>query len=342
MKINFSVFIFAILTSNANVVYMPKSITLSTENLNNLGTWLPVNGARLDYFRQNPVMFYDHETWKKPIGHWENIRIENSKIIADPVFDDKDPEAQDVKRKWQNGDINGASLGVDPLELSDDPAILKPGQKRPTVTKYSVYEASITPLPNNPECLTLRRGALTLSSNKSDESINLFLPELKPINKMKKIALKLGLAEEATEDQIIVKIDGMLASEKNHLVLKKYVDDQASGLEAEAKEAYDSLKEKDPENALRVLKLSRKDETAAKAEPEEKPAEEKPAKVSDIIKQAMELARDKKKDDEPDKESFDYLQKNDPDKLVNLRRSDPAKFQKLVDEYAASKKTRKP
>ena len=68
---------------------MPKSLTLSTENLNNYGTWLPVSGAQLEDFKRNPVMFYDHQTYKKPIGHWENIRIENGKIIADPVFDEK-------------------------------------------------------------------------------------------------------------------------------------------------------------------------------------------------------------------------------------------------------------
>ncbi len=322
---------------------MPKSLTLSTENLNNYGTWLPVSGAQLEDFKRNPVMFYDHQTYKKPIGHWENIRIENGKIIADPVFDEKDPEAKDVKRKWENGDINGASMGVDVIELSEDPALLKPGQRRPTVTKYKVYEASVTPLPNNSECLTLRRGALQLSSNTGEEAVSMFLPEIKPIFKMKKIALKLGLAEEATEDQIIAKVDSLLATEKNHVVLKKFVDGQADGLDTDAKEAYDSLKDKDPENALRVLKLSRKQPTAevvAEAT-EQKPGEEKPAKVSDLIKETLELARGKKKDDEQDKESFDYLQKNDPQRLVNLRRDDPKKFQKLVDDYTASKREKK-
>lgn len=345
MKINFSVFIFAIQTTDKYHPLMPKRVVLSTEALNQYGTWLPASGARLKRFMSNPVMFYDHQTYKMPIGHWENIRIENNRIIADPVFDEGDPVAKDVKRKWENGDIKGASMGVDIITLSDSPEWIKPGQKRPTVIEYDPYEASMTPLPNNEECLTLRREGIMLSNGISDEIVGKILPELKPINKMKKIALKLGLAEEATEDQIIVKIDGMLANEKNNLVLKKFIDDQATGLDAEAKEAYDSLKDKDPENALRVLKLSRKAEKTAEDSPGAdaggKPAEEKPMKVSDIINQAMDLARGKKKDDEPDKESFDYLQKNDPGKLVNLRRTDPAKFQKLVDEYTASKKAHK-
>lgn len=322
---------------------MPKSIILSTENLNSYGTWLPVAGARLENFRKNPVMFYDHETYhKKPIGRWENIRVEGSRIIADPVFDEKDPEAQDVKRKWEEGFINGASMGVDIIELSEDPAMLKPGQKRPTVTKYEVYEASVTPLPNNVECLTLRKGSLQLSSNKADENVNLFLPEIKPSYKMEKIALKLGLAKEATEDQIVAKIESLLQIEKNALVLKKYVDDAAAGLETEAGEAYRDLIEKDPANALRVLRLGLK-QKPVEVEPEGKdPAGEKPLKVSEILKLAQsKAAADPKKEGEPDRESFDWMQRNDPERLMDLKRSDPVKFQKLVDEYTASRKQKK-
>lgn len=323
---------------------MAKSVTLSTEALNQYGTWLPVAGARLIRFKANPVMFYDHNINKMPIGHWESIRIENSKIIADPVFDEEDPIAKDVKRKWEKGDINGASMGVDILTLSEDPSMLKPGQMRPTVTGYDVYEASMTPLPNNDECLTLRIGGIMLSIGASDEVVNTLLPQIKPISKMKKIALKLGLAEEATEDQIITKVDGLLQTEKSHMVLKKFVDEQAAGLDSDAKEAYDSLKEKDPENAIRVLKLSRKQQAAEAVEDAEgDPAKgEKPAKVSDLIKQT--LSRLKTGDNAvatEDKESFDYLQKNDPNKLINLRRSDPAKFQKLVDDYEKAKKQKK-
>jgi len=311
---------------------MPKSIVLSTENLNHYGTWLPVSGARLENFRKNPVMFYDHNTYKMPIGHWENIRVENARIIADPVFDEKDEEAKQVKRKWENGDINGGSLGVDIITLSEDPLMLKHGQRRPTVTEYEVYEGSITPLPNNTDCLTLRRGGLQLSSNKSTEAIDMILPEIKPTHKMKKIALKLGLAEEATEDQIIAKVEGLLSTEKNHVVLKKFVDAQAADLDTEAKEAYDSLKEKDPENAIRVLKLGRKQPPA---ETTDTPEKEEKMTVSELLKQSLSRTKDNK--NEIDTESFDYLQKNDPAKLVNLRRTDPAKFQKLVDDHTARK-----
>lgn len=294
-------------------------------------------------FRSNPVMFYDHQIYKMPIGHWENIRIENGKIIADPVFDEGDPVAKDVKRKWENGDINAASMGVDVITLSESPEHLKPGQRRPTILEYDPYEASMTPLPNNEECLTLRLGGIMLSAGAGEDVVEKLLPKIKPVHKMKKIALKLGLAEEATEEQIAEKIDGLLSTEKNHLVLKKFVDNEADGLDAEAKEAYQDLIGKDPENAIRVLKLARKQASGADAgEQADGDPPEKPIKVSDALALSMRRAAGQGANaGEPDKESFDWLQKNDPEKLLNLKRSDPVRFQKLADDYYAEKKKKK-
>lgn len=312
---------------NAAKLFM-KPIILSTEDLNSYGTWLPIAGAVMDIFLKNPVMFYDHRTYNKPIGHWQDIIVGDGKIIATPVFDEGDPEALDVKRKYENGDIKGASFGIDILELSDEPAYLKPGQIRPTVKKYSVYEASLTPLPNNTNCLQLRKNQIQLSGNENRVVIDSILPPItiKPNKNMEKIALKLGLSKEAGEDQICQKIEELTQAKNRELVLSKFVKDQATGITPEAKEVFDGLIESDPENALKVLNLSK---TAPKSE-------ETKTKVSDILKATLSSTKKEGKAEE-DKETFDYLQKNDPDKLMNLKRSDPAKFQKLVDEYTAKK-----
>ncbi|MDY0102820.1 MAG: hypothetical protein RBS07_07750 [Lentimicrobium sp.] len=309
-----------------------QPITLSTEDLNSYGTWLPLSGANLEHFMKNPVMFYDHRTYDKPIGHWENIHMSNGKLVGTPVFDEGDPEAVNVKRKYENGDIKGASLGLDILELSDEPAYLKPGQTRPTVKKYSVFEASLTPLPNNTNCLQLRRGQMQLSGTDNRVAIDAILPPItikpNPIN-MEKIALKLGLGKEASEEQICQKIDEMAKAQGRELVLSKFVKEQSAAIAPEAKEVFDGLIDSDPENALKVLKLSRQTEKPAEG-PEEK------TKVSDMLKATLS-ATQKEQKQETDKETFDYLQKHDPQKLMSLKRSDPAKFQKLVDEYTSKK-----
>lgn len=307
-----------------------QPITLSTEDVNSYGTWLPLSGANLEAFMKNPVMFYDHRTYDKPIGHWENIHINNGRLVATPVFDEGDGEALDVKRKYENGDIKGASLGLDILELSEEPEYLKPGQTRPTVKTYSVFEASLTPLPGNQNCLQLRRGQFQLSGTENKVAIDAILPPIthkpNPI-KMEKIALKLGLGKEASEDEICQKIDEMAKAQSRELVLSKYVKQQSASIAPEAKEVFDSLIDSNPENALKVLTLSA---TSQKDEQQEK------TKVSDVLK-AMLSATQKEQKQEVDKETFDYLQKHDPQKLMSIKRSDPAKFQKLVDDHTSKK-----
>lgn len=311
-----------------------KSIILSTEDLNGYGTWLPIAGARLETFRKNPVMFYNHNTSQKPIGHWENIRIDNSRIVADPVFDEGDEEALEVKRKYENGDIRGASIGLDILELSEEPAYLKPGQTRSTVKLYEVYEASLTALPNNTNCLQLRKSGLQLSSSQSNEAVNVMLPEIKPTQiNMEKTALKLGLAKDASEEQVIAKIEELQLKEKHHATLSKFVDKQAESLQGEKKELYDSLSKTDPENALKVLSLGKEVTATVPGASAEKKT------INQVIDEKVTLKKDTTVAE--DKETFDYLQKNDPDKLMNLKRTDPAKYDQLAADYFAEKRKRK-
>lgn len=315
-----------------------KQIILSTEDLNGYGTWLPIAGARMETFRKNPVMFYDHNTYHKPIGHWENIRIENGKIIAEPVFDEGDEEALEVKRKYENGDIRGASLGVDILELSDDPAYLKQGQTRSTIKVYEVFEASLTPLPGNTNCLQLRKSGLQLSTSQSPEAVNVLLPEIKPIKtNMEKTALKLGLSKDASEDQVIAKIEELQLKEKHHATLSKFVDKQAESLQGDKKELYASLSKTDPENALKVLALGKDSSETADPAAGEKPGEKKT--INQMLDEKVTLS--KKSADVEDKETFDYLQKNDPEKLLNLKRTDPAKYDQLAAGYLATKRKKR-
>ncbi len=315
---------------------MNKSLVLSTESLNSYGFWLPISGAILELFRKNPVMFYDHNKWRKPIGHWENIRIEDAKLIADPNFDEKDPEAAEVKRKFDRGDIRGASIGFEILETSEEPAMLKQGQRRPTVTKYKVIEASITATPSNDDCLSLSRGSVTLT-NATDEQISLILPTIpiKTLKHMDKIAIDLGLAANASEDQILDKIQELKSTGKNYAVLKAYVSKDSEGIDEDAKKMFDRLIENDPENALSVLSLAKR-----VADPNKETSEpKKQLSVSEILEK-LQKGTNSNKSDELDKESFDYLQRNNPEKLMQLKRSDPAEFEKLQNAYLQNKKQR--
>ena len=132
----------------------PKSFVLHDESLNTYGFRMLTSGANLEEFKKNPVMLLNHSDYSLPIGRWENIRIEGTQILADPVFDLNDPQGREAERKVREGFLRAASIGAwPPEEKSTDPALMLPGQTQPTVTKWTVREASICTIGANHNAL---------------------------------------------------------------------------------------------------------------------------------------------------------------------------------------------
>ena len=86
MKLNFDL----LLIDNA----MPKTFVPHDETVNTYGFRMLTSGCDLTEFRKNPVMLLNHNDWSLPIGRWENIRIEGTQILADPVFNLSDKREQ--------------------------------------------------------------------------------------------------------------------------------------------------------------------------------------------------------------------------------------------------------
>ena len=128
----------------------PITFILHDDSVNTYKFRMLTAGANLDEFRRNPVMFLQHNDYDLPIGRWENIRIEGSQILADAVFDEQDDQAMKVKGKVDRGFIRMASIGAwAPEAKTEDPAMMLPGQTGPTVTKWTVREASIVAIGAN-------------------------------------------------------------------------------------------------------------------------------------------------------------------------------------------------
>lgn len=109
------------------------------------------SGIDLTRFKSNPMMLDFHQSGSGAvIGRWENIRIEDSLLKADAVFDEKDENAKRIKGKVEDGFIKGASLGLDGMnfefQLLND---------IPTAVKSEITEASIVPIPSNANALKL-------------------------------------------------------------------------------------------------------------------------------------------------------------------------------------------
>lgn len=166
-----------------------KRFILSDESLNSYGYWVLTSGGHLDRFKKNPVMLWMHfrdegcTYWgeSKPIGHWEDIKVEDGVISAVPVFDLADELSQLICKKVEEGTINATSIGLRLIATSSNKDVLKPGQTRETVTEWELLEASFVDIPANANAVRLyghAEGTLTLSLKNDDQLI----PQLPNIN----------------------------------------------------------------------------------------------------------------------------------------------------------------
>lgn len=197
-----------------------KTFVLSDENLNSYGFWLKTEGADLSQFKRNPIMLWMHNrSWRGtkdevlPIGHWENVRIEGSKILADAVFDEDDQFANSIKKKVEKGIIRMVSPGITIIELSRDAKHLKPGQTRETVVKWQMREASIVDIGSNDNALALYDddgNILNLSAGKGENiPVKLLNNENQNHIEMKKVTQLLGLADGAAEEVVLQAVNGL-------------------------------------------------------------------------------------------------------------------------------------
>lgn len=220
-----------------------KTFVLSDESVNTYGFRLLLSGADIEQFRRNPVMYLNHNDWGTPIGRWENIRFEDGKLMADPVFDLEDEEGKKIAGKVDRGFLRMASVGLRTIERSEEPELMLPGQKYPTVTKWQLREASIVGIGANHNAIRLYDENDRLLSD--DEILKLF-DKTKPVNfeqKMKKETLTLlSLADNANDEQLhdairlIVEENKQLKSDKKTLSdkLQKIEDDAKAAQKAEA------------------------------------------------------------------------------------------------------------
>jgi len=202
----------------------PVRVRLSDESINGNGFWVKTEGIDISLFTQNPIMLYNHVRWddkQLPPGKWIDIKVENGELTAEPYFDEKDPFAVSLKEKFEQGIINMVSIGGEIVETSEDPAQLKPGQRYGTITKMLLKEVSFVDVGSNRNCVRLydKMGTvINLEDGKEHAQLRLIEPKepetkIETVN-MKQIALKLGLVESASEQEILDKIGSVLGENK--------------------------------------------------------------------------------------------------------------------------------
>lgn len=189
------------------------TVVFSTEDVNSYGFWVLTHGINLTRFLKNPVITFNHNTYAMPVGKVKNIRVENNQLIGEVEFDEEDANGRELKRKYENGFMNGFSIGIQPLTYSEEAQYVKIGQKYQTVTSCELLEIAAATIPSNPNAVSLydRNGNVIELSNNSK-----FLPSLNYVN-MLKVCIKLGLKPDATEDDILKALE-ILDEQRNEAV----------------------------------------------------------------------------------------------------------------------------
>jgi HK97 family phage prohead protease len=332
---------------NGKQMAFKKTFILSDESINSYGFWVRTAGMKLERFKANAPLFYDHRTYEMPIGHVENIRVENGKLLGDVIIDGADQREKDFIRKVENGDLKGVSLGFDVIQWSEDPLFIKEGQTAPCLWESEPYEASLTPMPANGNALVLRKDGSVINLS-SEAVVTNIIPTLKNLDMEKKLlAVKLGLSESASETEISERLTKLMHDAANAEAMRKHIGELAAAeLDTPEKQAlFTELSKNSFENAMSFLKLNKKvvapvaDAEAEDAPPAAAPGKAivKDLKVSDLIEKGKaNLSKTAANGDA--KDCYDYLQKHNPAELSRIRTEDPEKYLELAKAYGTGKR----
>lgn len=311
-----------------------KRVVLSSGAVNRFKYRIIPEGVRHENYGKNPVLLGFHYEKTLPIGRVEDIMLEGGKLTGALVFDENDPVAAEFKRKFDEGFLNAVSIYHEPINTSDDPALMMPGQTGPTVLETELIEVSVVSIGADP-------GALKLSyANQPLEIPTIYFNKNNDVmtqEQLQKLAAKLGLATTATPEQILGRVDAITQDLNNALAARVdalMLAGEAKGfITADNKAHYRKLGMSDYTTVENLINTHKAASPAGDGDDADDPNKLSMKVVLDAVKK---LGAEK---NEPadDKETFDWLQKHDPNKLNHIRLNEPEKYQALSEAYVKSK-----
>ena len=221
---------------------MNERIRISDETLNCYRTWVKTDGVILEQFQKNPVMLWMH--WRGVIiGLIKNIKVENGEITGEPYFDEVREESKMAKQQWEKGSLRMGSPNFEVIETSDDPALLKEGQTRPTITKCKLVEFSMVDIGGNDNNIRLTYSGEELKLSDGEDCA--VLPLLKDPNvklnnnnemnqELMSIALMLGMSADSTLADVQKQVNVLLEHKKTNEELRneiKTLEDRLEGMQ---------------------------------------------------------------------------------------------------------------
>lgn len=144
-----------IIYTNAEVIKNDKGYLAiaSTSVVDRQNESVSVSGWELKNFKKNPVLLWSHNHDIPAIGTAKNIRVDGTgkkaQLIFEPIFHDYTPEAQAIKKMFEEKILNSFSVGFKPLDTDGN-----------TYTKQELLEISAVNVPANPEARIVAYKAL--------------------------------------------------------------------------------------------------------------------------------------------------------------------------------------
>lgn len=308
-----------------------RSFKVSTEEVNTYGVIIRTAGGDFTAFLKNPVMLYNHDE-RCVIGTWENLRVEGTDLLADPVFDLEDDDAAKIAGKVERNVVKATSISLRPRKaqeiMLDDRSVIE-------VTKWELREISIATIPSNRSALRLLdendqeivlSDTLALSDIIPQVSGSKDVLPIKPNNssmELKAMAVALKLAESATEAEVLTALNAAVGAQTELAEMKTSL---AAQRKAEAVKLCDAaIADKRLTATLKDQFLSLADSNFElfKATLESLP---KPVNLSAFTRQNGSAAAELNHEEEAI-DLYDSLDKKG--KLASLKKSDPDEFKRL-------------
>jgi hypothetical protein len=297
-----------------------KSFVLATGRMTTKRIRIRPEAINHDDFDKNPVMLYNHKPGFVP-GKWKNLRLEDGKLMGDPVFDDGDPEAVKLKGKVERGFIIAASISVRNIKgeiLTDDEGEFV------DVTYCELRENSIVDIPSDSDAVRF----LDENDKELDLSVVNFSDvttvKIKTSTMKKVIASIVGLSDDAPEQAIQEAVTAAFSDSKELKELKKTIAADRKKKAAELADAAISDGRLQKESRENFLELA-----DANYDLFEKTINGLPKAVRLSSVGSASLTNRTNTVSGREDWTFSDYQKKDPKALEALSKNDPAKFKEL-------------
>ena len=138
------------------------------ESEDRAGDLVVARGWELDAYMRNPVVLWAHQHLLPPIARSVSTRVEGDSLMATIEFAGT-PFAQEIKRLYLDGFMNGVSVGFRALETESRRAVN--GRRGTVFKRQELLEISAAPVPLHP--LTLADRPAVPQVEQSGEAVEL-------------------------------------------------------------------------------------------------------------------------------------------------------------------------